>query len=107
MTAKYTIYRFIRLVARVLPPDVAYWVFAPYAAIRCLPLALTVKEWPAPALGADPDASRPGLLTRWRWQQTFYQRWLTVLWSDSWNEPRWRTRFRATGAERLMALSKD
>ena len=97
--AKYAFYATCRGLARVLPPDVLYFVLMPYPMFRGIRPALEVRNVPASEIPA-PEADRtPGYFSRWRFQMKIHQRWLPLLWSDRWDRGAWKSRIVAEGAE--------
>ena len=105
--AKYAFYATCRGLARVLPPDVLYVVLMPYPMLRGIRPALEVRHLPASEIPAPAPDRTPSYFARWRFHMKIHQRWLPLLWADLWDQPRWRNRFVAEGAELLDAVALE
>jgi len=73
----------------------------PYSLIRGFAPAVRITEYPVRKLPRDPAQPARRFLVRWRYQASFHQRWLGLLWHERWLEPPWRERITVTGSERL------
>src|SRR5690349_14823066 len=93
--------------ARVLPPDLLYFVLYPYSALRSLPKTLGMRTFPAARIPPRERDLHPRFLTRWRFQSRIIQRWLPLFWADVGNAKRWTSRISVDGVERLAALGVD
>lgn len=92
-----------RGLAAIVPPAALYFVLLPYSALRGLRPAMRETHLPASRLPPPAD-DRPGFMRRWRFQAAIHQRWMPLLWSDRWDQPRWARRFTVNDRSEIERL---
>jgi lauroyl/myristoyl acyltransferase len=105
VAAKGAFYALVRGLARLLPPDVLYFVLYPYSFARSFPKTRHMRSFPAARIPPQPSDLHPLFLTRWRFQARIIQRWLPLFWADvDGDAQRWTSRISVDGLDRLDAL---
>ena len=93
-----------RALARVVPPDILYFLLYPSSAVRGVRPALKRRTVPVRHIPPRAGDGAPSFVRRWHYQAAIFQRWLPLFWPDVWAKQRWASRLTADGAAALDAL---
>lgn len=96
-----------RALARVVPPDVLYFLLYPSSAVRGVRPALKRRTVPVRHIPPRPGDGAPSFVRRWHYQAAILQRWLPLFWPDVWAKPQWANRLTADGAAQLDAIAAE
>ena len=96
-----------RGLARVVPPDILYFMLYPSSAMRGVRPALAKRHVPAKHIPPRPKDGKPGFVARWHYQTVIFQRWLPLFWPGAWANQRWSERLTSEGATELDAIAAE